>query len=55
MEEALIKGGSTDDKFDLLDEQSSEFIPKVTEISWIYYDLNLKKPEKDQHTLKIKS
>lgn len=55
VDEALTEGGPTDDKFDLFDEQGSDFMPQVTEITWIYYDVKLKKPERDQHTLKISS
>lgn len=53
VEQSLQEGGLDDDKFDLFDEEGSAFKPQVSEITWIYYDLKLKRPEKDQHSLKI--
>jgi len=39
-EEATKEGGVEKENFDLLDEQESEFIPEIKEMSWIIYDLS---------------
>ena len=39
-EQALIPNEVEKESFDLTDEQESDFIPEIKEMSWIIYDLN---------------